>query len=432
MPEEHLVQTTLDKLRPLIEQYFQASQANNPSGPWRIPLSTPTFGVDEVMEVLESLLTTNVTMGRKVREFEERFAEYIGVRHGIMVNSGSSANLLALSLLRDPQLEGRLQPGDEIITPAVTWASTVYPIIQVGALPVLVDVELETVNMGLAQLEAALTPRTRGIMLVHLLGKPCPMDVIMEFARAHNLFVIEDCCEAHGAEFGGRRVGSFGHLGTYSFYFSHHITTIEGGMILTNDDNLAELARALRAFGWVRDLQNRQALAQENPDIDDRFLFVSLGYNVRPTEIQGAFGIHQLGKLERFIEARQANARYWTERLRPLERYFLLPEEQEGARHAWLFYPLIVRPDAPFTRSEVVQFLESRGVETRPVMAGNMAEQPVMRHFPYRSDGALPNARLIMRNGLLFGTHHGISPQEREALVSSLEEFVSSRAAAGR
>ena len=424
MSNDNLVQSTLDQLRPLIDQYFQASKGDNHSGPWSISLSTPTFGADEVMEVLDSLLSTEVTMGRKVKEFEERFAEYIGVRHAIMVNSGSSANLLALTMLTDPQLEGRIKPGDEIITPAVTWASTVYPIIQVGAIPVLVDVELETVNMGLAQLEAALTPLTRGIMLVHLLGKPCPMDTIMEFARAHNLFVIEDCCEAHGAEFGNRRVGSFGHLGTYSFYFSHHITTIEGGMIVTNDDDLAESARALRAFGWVRDLKNRQTLALENPKIDDRFLFVSLGFNVRPTEIQGAFGMHQLGKLEGFIEARQANARYWTERLRPFEKYFLLPVEQEGARHAWLFYPLIVRPDAPFTRSEVVQFLESKGVETRPVMAGNMAEQPVMRHFAYRSDGALTNARFIMRNGLLFGTHHGIGPQEREALVDYIKEFV--------
>lgn len=427
MPEGSFEQTIRQQLRALVERYFQAARSEDASGPVRIPLSVPSYGVEEVMEALDSLLTTRVTMGSKVREFEKRFAEYIGMRHAIMVNSGSSANLLALSMLTNPLLDGHLQPGDEIITPAVTWPTTVYPIIQTGALPVLVDVDLETFNVTVAQLERALTPRTRALMIVHLLGNPCPIRPIMEFARAHNLFVIEDCCEAHGAEVDGRRVGSFGHLATFSFYFSHHITTIEGGMLLMNDPDLAELARALRVFGWVRDLRNRDPLAREYADIDARYLFVNLGYNFRPTEIQGAFGIHQLARLEGFIEARRANARYWTERLRVLERYFLLPQEQEGTRHAWLFYPLVVRPDAPFTRAELTAFLESKMVETRPIMAGNISEQPVMRHVPYRSVGSLPNARLIMRNGLLVGMHQSLAARAREAFVTYLEDFVSSR-----
>jgi CDP-6-deoxy-D-xylo-4-hexulose-3-dehydrase len=415
------------QLRGLVEGYFKRPPARASSDPVRIPLSLPPYGVEEVMEALDSLLTKQVTMGRKVREFERLFSEYVGVSHGVMVHSGSSANLLALSVLTNPLLDGRIQPGDEVITPAVTWATTVFPIIQVGALPVLVDVDRETLNISPAEIERALTPRTRAIMLVHLLGNPCDIEPIMELARAHNLFVIEDCCEAHGAEVRGRRVGSFGHLATFSFYFSHHITTIEGGMVLSNNVYLDELARALRVFGWVRELRGREVLAREHADIDPRYLFVNLGYNFRPTEIQGAFGIHQLAKLERFIAARQAMARYWTERLRPLERYLSLPTEREGTRHAWLFYPLIVKADAPFTRDDLAAYLESRNVETRPIMAGNIAEQPVMRHFGYRAVGDLPTARFIMRQGMLVGLHQDFGRREREALVDYLEEFVRTR-----
>jgi CDP-6-deoxy-D-xylo-4-hexulose-3-dehydrase len=416
------------QLRTLVDRYFSHPPVRGDSGPVRLPLSLPAYGAEEVMEALDSLLTRQVTMGGKVREFERRFAEYIGVRHAVMVNSGSSANLLALSILCNPLQEGRIQPGDEIITPAVTWATTVFPIIQVGALPVLVDVDRDTLNVSPAEVERAISPRTRALMLVHLLGNPCAMGPLMELARAHNLFVIEDCCEAHGAEVHGKRVGSFGHLATFSFYFSHHITTIEGGMVLTNDTNLDELARALRVFGWVRELRNREALAQEHAGIDARYLFINLGYNFRPTEIQGAFGMHQIGRLEGFIAARQATAQYWMERLRPLERYFILPTEREGTRHSWLFFPLLVRPDSPFTRNELAAFLESRQVETRPIMAGNIEEQPVMRHFPYRAVGDLPTARFVMRNGLLVGLHHLLGGREREALVAHLEEFVKTRA----
>ncbi len=428
-PSEQAIRAELHRL---ITRHFDLSRRATAAGPPRLPLSVPPYGVEEVMEALDCLLTTNVTMGKKVRAFEQRFAEYIGVRDGIMVNSGSSANLLVLSVLSNPLLEDHLKPGDEVITPAVTWPTTVYPIAQVGALPVLVDVDLDTLNVDPRGLERALTPRTRAVMVVHLLGNPCRMDAVMEFARAHNLYVIEDCCEAHGAEYRGRRVGSFGHFATFSFYFSHHITTIEGGMVLSGDERLLELARALRVFGWVRDLRNREALATEHAGIDWRYLFVNVGYNFRPTELAGAFGIHQLGRLEGFIEARRANARYWSERLRALGRYFILPQEQPDTRHVWLFYPLVVRSDAPFTRAELAAFLESRQVETRPIMAGNIEEQPVMRHLPYRSAGGLEHARFIMRNGLLVGMHHGIGSREREAFVGYLEAFVGSRTASAR
>jgi CDP-6-deoxy-D-xylo-4-hexulose-3-dehydrase len=235
--------------------------------------------------------------------------------------------------------------------------------------------------------------------------------------------VIEDSCEAHGAEYHGRKVGSFGDMATFSFFFSHHITTIEGGMLLTNNDEYAELARALRAFGSIRDLQAKDAIAQEHPEVDPRFLFVNIGYNFRPTEIQGAFGIRQMPKLESYIEMRRENARFWGKKLGALP-HLQVHHEVEDTRHVWFGYPIMVEPDAPFSRKELSDYLEAKRVETRPIAAGNIAEQPVMRLFPYRKVGDLSNSRLIHRNALFFGNHHGIGKEEREAVVRYIEEFV--------
>ncbi len=415
---------TGEKIKALLKQHFsQVRKERFVTGKTRIPLNIPSYDWEEVWEALESFLDTYVVMGRKVKEFEKLFAEYIGVRHAVMVQSGSSANLLALSVLTSPLLPDRILPGDEIITPAVTWATTVFPIFNVGAVPVLVDVDLENFNISPAEIEKAITPRTRALMPVHLLGNPCDMAKIMDIARAHNLMVIEDSCEAHGAEFGSKKVGSFGDLATFSFFFSHHISTIEGGMVVTSNDQYAELARALRVFGWVRDLKDKEKIAAEYKNIDPRYLFITAGYNLRPTEVQGAFGIHQIGKLEKFIEIRRQNARFWTESLRKYSRQLLLHEERGGTRHVWFGYPVTVRPGAPFTRDRVMSFLEEKGVETRGVMAGNIAEQPAMRYVNYRK-GELPNSEYIMRNSFFFGNHQGIGREEREAIAGYFREFM--------
>ncbi len=231
-------------------------------------------------------------MGSKVRRFEDAFAKYIGADPAVIMHSGSSANLVALSVLASPEVTDRLGPGPEIITPAVTWATTVYPIINLGFLPVFVDVDAHTFNMDPDEVRKAITPQTRAIMLVHLLGNPCDMDAICSIAKEHDLIVIEDSCEAHGAEWHGKKVGSFGDLATFSFFYSHHISTIEGGMVLTSREECAELARAIRAFGWIRDLRDRDSIAAQYPEIDAKYLFRGIGYHLRPTEIQGAFGIH--------------------------------------------------------------------------------------------------------------------------------------------
>src|SRR2546425_2178381 len=415
---------TLERIRPYLRKHFQLNEAEFVPGKTRIPLTVPTYGSEEVEEAVDSLLSTWVTMGAKVKKFEEAFAQYNGSKHAVMVNSGSSANLLALSVITNSLLPDHIERGSEIITPAVTWATTVYPIANIGCTPVLVDVDPRTFNISPAEVEIAITPETKAIVPVHLLGSPCEIDSIQKLGETHDLYVVEDACESTGAEFQEKKVGSIGDMGTFSFFLSHHISTIEGGMIVTDDDALYENLKAMRAFGWVRDLQDKEKYASANKGIDPRFLFITSGYNLRPTEIQGAFGMHQIKKLDGFIDLRRRNATYWTKKLSPYSDLLILPEEQPGTKHVYFGYPLTVTPNAPFTREQLVDHLESKLVETRPVMAGNMAEQPVMKHVQHRESGPLTNSQMIMRQSFFFGNHVGIRSAEREYIADSIIEFL--------
>jgi CDP-4-dehydro-6-deoxyglucose reductase, E1 len=417
---------TLDRIRPYLRKHFQLASTQFVPGKTKIPLTVPTYGSEEVEEAIDTLLSTWVTMGSKVRKFEEAYAQYNGSKHAVMVNSGSSANLLALSALTNPLLPDHIEKGSEIITPAVTWATTVYPIANVGCTPVLVDVDPRTFNIIPEAVEEAISPKTQGIVPVHLLGGPCQIDKIERIAEDHDLYLLEDACESTGAEIQGKKVGSFGDMGTFSFFISHHISTIEGGMIVTDNDELYEYLKAMRAFGWVRDLQDKNRYAAENKGIDSRFLFITDGYNFRPTEIQGAFGIHQIKKLDKFIETRRRNAAYWSKKLSPYSDMLILPEQQLGTKHVYFGYHLTVAPDAPFNREHLVNHLENRLIETRPVMAGNMAEQPVMKHLQHRIAGSLDNSRMIMRNSFFFGNHTGIGEEEREYIAESIIDFANS------
>jgi len=415
---------TLDRIRPHIRKHFQLNKIEFVPGKTRIPLTVPTYGTEEVEEVVDSLLSTWVTMGAKVKKFEEAFAQYNGSKHAVMVNSGSSANLLALSVLTNPILRDHVEKGGEIITPAVTWATTVYPIANVGCTPVLVDVDPRTFNILPKEIEKAVTAKTQAIVPVHLLGGPCELGAIERIAEEHDLFLIEDACESTGAEIQGKKVGSFGDMGTFSFFISHHISTIEGGIVVTNDDNFYEYLKAMRAFGWVRDLREKESYSAANTGIDPRFLFVTYGYNLRPTEIQGAFGIHQIRKLDGFINQRRENAAYWTKKLTAYMDQLILPTEVENAKHVYFGYPITVKLDAGFTRKERVDHLEMKLIETRPIMAGNMAEQPAMKHIDHRTVGELPNSQMIMRQSFFFGNHNGIGPEEREYIAHTIIEFV--------
>ena len=415
---------TLDRIRPYLRKHFQLKKTEFVPGKTRIPLTIPAYDHEEVEEAVDSLLSTWVTMGAKVKKFEEAFAQYNGSKYAVMVNSGSSANLLALSVLTNPILQDHFEKGSEIITPAVTWATTVYPIANVGCTPVLVDVDPRTFNILPEEMKKAVTSKTRAVVPVHLLGGPCELDEISRIASEHDLFLIEDACESTGAEIQGKKVGSFGDMGTFSFFISHHISTIEGGIVVTNDDNLYEYLKAMRAFGWVRDLRDKESYSTANKGIDPRFLFITHGYNLRPTEIQGAFGIHQIHKLDSFINQRRENAAYWTKKLSTYKDELILPSEPEHAKHVYFGYPITVKPDACFSRKELVDHLEKKLIETRPIMAGNMAEQPAMRYIDHRTVGELPNSRMIMRQSFFFGNHNGIGPEEREYIADTIIDFL--------
>ena len=414
-----------NQIEELVKQYFSGNEYKFVPGETKLPLNAPTFGADEVNDAIESLLTTWVTMGKKVYKFEELFSNYIGTKYSTMVNSGSSANLLALAILANPSVSNHIKKGEEVIAPAVTWSTTIWPIADVGAIPVLVDIDTDTFSINLDSIEAAITDKTRAIMPVHLLGMPCDMKAIMEISEKHGLYVVEDCCEAHGAEFEGKKVGSFGDLSAFSFFFSHHITTMEGGMVLTNNEEFSELSKPLRAHGWIREMSEKRKdeLIKKYSDIDKRFFFINSGFNVRPTDLQGAFGIHQIKKLEDFIEIRRVNADFWTKRLEEHSDYFSIHKEKRG-RSVWFGYPITIKPDAPFKRKELVDFLESKNIETRPIMAGNVAEQPAIKFVDHKVSGDLKNSKFVMRNSFFFGNHQGIGKEEREYIADCFDDFI--------
>jgi CDP-6-deoxy-D-xylo-4-hexulose-3-dehydrase len=415
-------------LRDALTEAWEA-HAPRPFDPKRpsVRLHEATFGPDEIWEALECLLTTQVTMGRKVLRFEADFRRQFNFRHATMSNSGSSANLLAVAALTNPACSKRLQPGDEVIVPALSWSTTVWPLVQHGLVPVVVDIDRATLNIDPNEIERAIGPKTRGLMIVHVYGNPCDMAAVTRIAKDRSLVLIEDCCEALGASYGGKSVGRFGRVGTYSFYYSHHITTLEGGMSATDDLELAELMRILRAHGWVRESERREEYARSHPDIHPRFLFVNQGYNLRPTELQGAIGSVQLPKLRKFIKIRASNAAYWRRRFTPYLDEFDLQEETRGGESSWFGFPLTVREKAPFEAKELTRALEKKGVETRPLICGNIAAQPAMKLYKHRVQGDLKNAVRAMKSGFTFGNHQGVDARAREYVARCVTEFLAKK-----
>jgi CDP-4-dehydro-6-deoxyglucose reductase, E1 len=406
------------RLAALIDEYFEVDR---PEDDLSCPLSVPLYGAAEVTEALDVLLSQNVTMGARVREFEAAFADFTGVGHAVMLNSGSSANLLAIAALSARVVRNGLHPGDEVIVPAVTWPTTVSPVLQEGYVPVFVDIDTETLNLSPDQLEKAWSPRTRAIFAVHLLGNPVAMEQVMDFAQARDLWVLEDACESLGGMIEGKCVGSIGHIGTFSFYFSHHITTVEGGMLVTDDNELADIARSMRAHGWTRDMSNRPELEAASPWVDPRFLFVHLGYNLRPMEVQAAMGLVQLGRLEEFNAARRVNYKLLLDGLRDLEGELEFVAEQEGGRSTWFGFPVIAR-DAE-TRTALARHLEAKGIETRAIVAGNLAVQPAFRDNRHRTVGSLANATSIGQRGLFIGNHPRLGPRKIDHILETFHSF---------
>ncbi len=408
----------LSQIRLLIEAEMAGLPTERHDPSQGLPLQVVSFGADEVTAALECMLTTWVTMGPKVREFEAAWAKWCGASHGVMSNSGSSANLLMLAAMVET---GRLQRGDEVLVPAVAWSTSLFPVQQCGLVPVLVDVHPDTLCMDPAAAKAAMGPRTKAALAVHMLGQPTRVDALKELG----LVVLEDACPAPGAEIAGLgRAGSMGHAGSFSFFFSHHITTVEGGITVTNDAELANAMRSLRAHGWVREREDKSVWEKKHPEIDPRFLFVSSGWNLRPTEMAGAMGLIQLGRLSPWLERRRENHRHWCELLAPLAPKLRCFPMRPGETHAAFSFAMLLQKG--IERAPVMAALESSGIATRPISGSNLARQPAFERVPgARVGGPLPVADAVHERGFFVGNSHAFHAGHGAILASRLQEILS-------
>jgi CDP-6-deoxy-D-xylo-4-hexulose-3-dehydrase len=393
----------------------------NKAGRYWYPLSVATFGVDEILAAIDSLCSFRTTMWQKTAEFERRFAESQGVGEAVMVNSGSSADLVIAFALTNPK-NPLLHKGDEILIPSVTWPTQIWSAMMAGLRPRFVDTDPRTLNVDVEDLRRKIGPLTRAVSLVHLMGNPNPMDEIAELCSKHGLILIEDCCEALGASYRGKAVGSFGMASAFSFFFSHHMTTMEGGMILTNDRPLSDLLRLLRAHGWARN--TKYVDTQNNASVDPRYVFLNWGFNVRPTEIQAAFGLEQLKRLPEFGRARLRNVERFRSGIARHAELMQLMHVLPGAECSWFALPIVLQEACPFSKAELCEYLEGEGVETRPIVAGNLARQPVCDYFPDLQGAELPGADIVHDRGFYLGLYSLPADDEVDRLIEVLDRFV--------
>ena len=383
----------------------------------KFPLATSSWDQAE-QDALQRVIASDMfSMGPEVRAFEEQFARQFGSTHAIMCNSGSSANLLMTAALfyhSDPKL--RLARGDEIIVPAVSWSTTYYPLGQYGLRLKFVDIDLETLNYDLDALAEAVSDKTRAIMVVNLLGNPNDFARIREITDGRDIVMIEDNCESMGATFEGKEAGTFGVMGSYSAFFSHHISTMEGGIVVTDDEELYHIMLSLRAHGWTRNLPKFNHVTGEKSDdpFEESFRFVLPGYNLRPLEMSGALGQEQLKKLPGLVEGRRANGALVQARLGNHPKFMI---QREISKSSWFGFSLVLRPDAGMARADLVQRLSAAGFECRPIVAGNFAKNEVMKYFDYEIHGNLTNADYIDAQGLFVGNHHYPIPEAVDALA---------------
>jgi CDP-6-deoxy-D-xylo-4-hexulose-3-dehydrase len=425
-----------DRMRGLMEEYFAAAFPPREFQPGvsPIPVSGRVFDADELRHLLDATLDFWLTTGRFAAEFERNFAQVMGVRSATLVNSGSSANLLALSCLTSEKVgERRLRPGDEVVMVAAAFPTTVNPAIQNGLIPVFVDVQIPMYNIDTSQLEAAVSPRTKAVMIAHTLGNPFELDAVVDFCQRHNLWLIEDACDAVGATYRGRKIGSFGDLATTSFYPAHHITMGEGGCVLTNRPQLKTLLESFRDWGrdcWCEPGKDNTCgkrfdwqLGSLPHGYDHKYTYSHIGYNLKATDMQAAVGVAQLKKLPRFIEARRANFQLLFEGLSDLQEFLILPQSTPNSEPSWFGFPIAVRPDAPFSRDELVRHLESRKIATRLLFAGNLLRQPAYRGIAHRVVGTLVNSDFVMDRVFWIGVYPGLTPPMIGYVLDTIHDF---------
>jgi CDP-6-deoxy-D-xylo-4-hexulose-3-dehydrase len=426
------------EIQALVERYYQEQFAGRRFNPATdlVHYAGRVFDAAELRNLIDASLDFFLTANRYAEEFEASFAAWLGLRHALLVNSGSSANLIALTSLTSPTLgDRRLQPGDEVVTVAAGFPTTVAPILQNNLVPVFVDITLGEYTASADALREAIGPRTRAIMMAHTLGVPFDLDTVMELARTHDLWVIEDNCDALGSRFRGRLTGTFGHLGTSSFYPAHHITMGEGGAVVTNDDQLARVAQSIR--DWGRDCycaggENNTCgtrFSQQYGTLpygfDHKYVYSHLGYNLKATDMQAAIGCAQLGKLDGFVARRRANFNRIMDMLRPYEDRLLLPVCKAHAEPSWFGFVITVREDAGFSRSDLVRFLEANRVETRALFAGNLLRHPAFANVPRRVVGDLRHTDAVMHGTFFIGVYPGLDEAQLDHVQRVFSRFMS-------
>ncbi len=384
---------------------------------FKFPLATATWGQEEQDAMQRVIASGMFTMGENVKAFERDFSQFVQSKYCVMVNSGSSAILLMVAALfytKNPKL--KLKRGDEVIVPAVSWSTTYYPLYQYGLKIKFVDIDLNTLNFDLEQLEHAVSDKTRAIMAVNLLGNPNDFNRINEIIDGRDIVLMEDNCESMGAKFEGKKAGTFGVMGGFSSFFSHHISTMEGGLIVTDDEELYQILLSLRAHGWTRNLPKKNLVCTDKSDdpFEESFRFVLPGYNLRPLEIEGALGIEQVKRLPSLIAARRENGKLMQTSLANHPDIII---QQEIGESSWFGFSLVIRPDSKLTRKALVKKLNELGFESRPIVAGNFAKNEVVKYFDSEVHGILKNAEHIDQNGLFVGNHHYPIPEAFVALT---------------
>jgi len=415
-----------------IQEYYSIPEPK----PSRIDSATALFDHNEATRVMTTMLDGWITQGKQTREFENEYAKFFGTKYAFAVNSGSSANYLAVySCIHKSLGKRRISPGSEVITTSVTFPTSVFPILQVNAVPVFVDVDPESYCLRPDLIEKAISRKTKAILPVHLMGHPCDMVKIMEIARKYDLLVIEDACESHGSKAYGKYTGTFGDFGTFSFFAAHHMTTGEGGMVVTSNDELADLANSIRAFGRITKVSTDPS---KKLTFDDRYIeiskklgrfdirqtFTNLGFAFKVTDLQSAIGIEQLKKLPDFIQKRRENAEYMKQKLSPYEEWLKLPSEKPWAYNTHHHFTVVIKPNAPIDRLELVRWLEEHNIETRPIEAGNMIAQPCMEKEKYEVYKSVPVSEWIGKNGFFFGCHPGLTKEDMDYIISTIHDFL--------
>ena len=383
------------------------------------PLSSNSWGNEEI-EVFQQVLDKDrFTMGESVKKFETAFANKLEVPYAVMVSSGSMANLVALASLFYKK-DKPLQRGDEVIVPSISWATTYYPLQQYGLKLKFLDVELDSLNMDVSQLEKALTPKTRMVVAVSILGNPCALDKLRAFCDQHELYLFEDNCESMGATLNGKQCGTFGDIGTFSTFFSHHISTMEGGVITTRDEEIYHLAKSLRAHGWTRDLPSDSSVYEEgDDDFFEAYRFILPGYNARPLELSGAVGVEQLKKLDSLINIRRQNAQIFVDLFDDDDRFIT---QKENGLSSWFCITIVLNPDLNFERQKLLEIMREARIEFRIITGGCFLRHDVIRYFDYETVGDIVNANIVHDRGFFVGNH----PMDLRPQIEKLREVLDS------